>query len=61
MFDIILNALINYGYTQKEGETIINNFLNEQRTLDEIQTILHNLIKKPSWESFVLLMKKIIF
>lgn len=48
MFDIILNALINSGYTQQEGETIINDFLNEQRILDEIQFYLHNLIKKPS-------------
>ena len=45
MYDTILNSLLQAGYDSKEAETIIQNFLNEQKLLDEIQNYFAEFCK----------------
>lgn len=37
VYEIILDALKNKGYSEKDSEEIINKFLDEQRKMDEIR------------------------
>lgn len=45
MYGIILNSLLQAGYSLKEAETIIQSFLDEQKLLDEIQNFFAEICK----------------
>lgn len=44
VYDVIISGLVKGGYTAKEAEELIATFMEEQRQLDNIIDIFHDLI-----------------
>lgn len=44
VYDVIISGLVKGGYTAKEAEELIATFMEEQRQLDNIRDIFHDLI-----------------
>lgn len=43
-FEIIIEALMNKGYTEEQAGYLIRDLIEEQKQLDDIRNIFHNLI-----------------
>ena len=43
-FEIIIEALMNKGYTEEQAGDLIRDLIEEQKQLDDIRNIFHNLI-----------------
>lgn len=44
VYDVIISGLVKGGYTAKEAEELIATFMEEQRQLDNLRDIFHDLI-----------------